>query len=187
MESLIGVKWKNRSSPLVKGKEYFYTYIHPATDCIAKPPVCDYMTMKFILLLCLNHVDTISIICIHVFSASARSYIRLTKLWSRSYIFEHERFMWLQIRNFIGLYIILIDLILIFWSGLSDVAEAYKAAMKGATADSDELIPEKLIQDKAHTFSENLRTNRTTALSKIQDGLQYLSYVVLSTSIPSAW
>lgn len=86
-------KEKNRSSPLMKGKEYFFTGIHPATDCIAKQPVCDYMTMKFILLLCLNLVDTISIMCIHVFSASARSYIRLTKLWSRSYIVEHERFM----------------------------------------------------------------------------------------------
>lgn len=50
----------------MKGKEYFYTGIHPATDCIAKQPVCDYMTMKFILLLCLNLVDTISIMCIHV-------------------------------------------------------------------------------------------------------------------------
>lgn len=73
-----------------------------------------------------------------------------------------------------------------FITGISDVAEAYAAAIKGTTADSDELIPEKLIQDKAISFSENLCINRTTAMGKLQDGLQYLSYVVLSTSIPSA-
>ncbi|XP_059653936.1 uncharacterized protein LOC132300738 isoform X2 [Cornus florida] len=73
-----------------------------------------------------------------------------------------------------------------FITGISDVAEAYLAAIKGATADSDEVLQQKSIQEKAGAFSENLRTDRTTAVGKIQDGLQYLSYVVLSTSMPAA-
>ena len=68
--------------------------------------------------------------------------------------------------------------------GISDVAGAYLAAMK-ATA-SAEAPPEKSIQDKASTLSENLRADRVTAVSKIQDGLQYLCFVVVSTSMASA-
>ncbi|GFS41169.1 2-oxoglutarate (2OG) and Fe(II)-dependent oxygenase superfamily protein [Actinidia rufa] len=37
--------------------------------------------------------------------------------------------------------------------------------------------------EKANAFSENLRSDQTTATGKIQDGLQYLSYVVLSISM----
>lgn len=77
--------------------------------------------------------------------------------------------------------------ILIHWSGISDVTEAYLAAIKGATAESHEVIPQTSIQEKANAFSEHLRADRITAVCKIQDGLQYLSYVVLSTSMPSAW
>ena len=73
------------------------------------------------------------------------------------------------------------------WSGISDVTEAYLAAIKGATAESHEVIPQTSIQEKANAFSEHLRADRTTAVCKIQDGLQYLSYVIVSTSIPSAW
>ncbi|KAL7002769.1 hypothetical protein U1Q18_003925 [Sarracenia purpurea var. burkii] len=73
-----------------------------------------------------------------------------------------------------------------FITGIVDVAEAYMAAIKGATADSQEVLPHKSIQEKADSFSENLRSDRTTAVGKIQDGLQYLTYVVLSTSMPVA-
>uniref|UniRef100_A0A5B6YY55 DUF7798 domain-containing protein n=1 Tax=Davidia involucrata TaxID=16924 RepID=A0A5B6YY55_DAVIN len=73
-----------------------------------------------------------------------------------------------------------------FITGISDVAEAYLAAIKGATADSHEVLPQKSIQEKANTFSDNLRADQTTAVGKIQDGLHYLSYVVLSTSMPAA-
>lgn len=73
-----------------------------------------------------------------------------------------------------------------FITGISDVAEAYTAAINGATADSHENFQQSSIQDKVNAFSELLRTDRTTAVSKIQDGLQYLSYVVISTSMPSA-
>lgn len=73
-----------------------------------------------------------------------------------------------------------------FITGISDVAEAYAAAINGATADSHENFQQSSIQDKVNAFSELLRTDRTTAVSKIQDGLQYLSYVVISTSMPAA-
>ncbi|KAF5951684.1 hypothetical protein HYC85_009628 [Camellia sinensis] len=73
-----------------------------------------------------------------------------------------------------------------FVTGIADVAEAYIAAIKGATADSQEVLPQKSIQEKANAFSENLRSDQNTAVGKIQDGLQYLSYVVLSTSMPAA-
>ncbi|OMP01575.1 hypothetical protein COLO4_11733 [Corchorus olitorius] len=73
-----------------------------------------------------------------------------------------------------------------FITGISDVAEAYLAAIKSATADSHEALPQASIQEKVNAFSEHLRGDQSTAVSKIQDGLQYLSYVVLSTSMPAA-
>ncbi|KAL3722453.1 hypothetical protein ACJRO7_034772 [Eucalyptus globulus] len=72
-----------------------------------------------------------------------------------------------------------------FITGISDVTEAYSAAIKGATADSHEVPHEASIQQKASAFSEHLRTNQTTAVGKIQDGLQYLAYVVISSSMPA--
>ncbi|KAA8536157.1 hypothetical protein F0562_028635 [Nyssa sinensis] len=51
-----------------------------------------------------------------------------------------------------------------FITGISDVAEAYLAAIKGATADSHEVLPQKSIQEKANTFFENLRADQTTAI-----------------------
>ncbi|XP_059451042.1 uncharacterized protein LOC132181827 [Corylus avellana] len=73
-----------------------------------------------------------------------------------------------------------------FITGISDVAEAYLAAIKGASAESHEVLPQTSVQEKASALSEHLRADQTTALCKIQDGIQYLSYVVLSTSMPSA-
>ncbi|KAL7602636.1 hypothetical protein Lser_V15G24714 [Lactuca serriola] len=69
-----------------------------------------------------------------------------------------------------------------FVTGISDVAEAYAAAIKSAT----EVLPEKVIEEKVKSFSEDLRVNRTTAVAKIQDGLHFLAYVILSTSMPAA-
>ncbi|XP_022749176.1 uncharacterized protein LOC111298715 [Durio zibethinus] len=69
---------------------------------------------------------------------------------------------------------------------ISDVAEAYQAAIKSAAADSHEALPRASILEKANSFSEHLCSDQTTAVSKIQDGLQYLSYVVLSTSMRAA-
>ncbi|KAJ9704924.1 hypothetical protein PVL29_003129 [Vitis rotundifolia] len=73
-----------------------------------------------------------------------------------------------------------------FITGISDVTEAYLAAIKGATVDSHEVLPQTYIHDKANLFSEHLRADQTTAVNKIQDGLQYLSFVVVSTTMPAA-
>ncbi|KAK9286813.1 hypothetical protein L1049_015218 [Liquidambar formosana] len=72
-----------------------------------------------------------------------------------------------------------------FITGISDVAEAYLAAIKGATADSHEALPQTSIQEKANAVSKHLQADQITAVGKIQDGLQYLSFVVLSTSMPA--
>ncbi|GAV67123.1 hypothetical protein CFOL_v3_10632 [Cephalotus follicularis] len=73
-----------------------------------------------------------------------------------------------------------------FVTGISDVTEAYQAAIKGPTAESHEVIPQTPIQEKANAFSQHLHIDKNTAVGKIQDGLQHLSYVVLSTSMPAA-
>ncbi|GFY89975.1 hypothetical protein Acr_07g0001720 [Actinidia rufa] len=70
---------------------------------------------------------------------------------------------------------------------IADVAEAYVAAMKGAAADSKEVSTHhKSIQEKADSISENLHSDRATAVGKIQDGLEYLTYIVSSTSMSVA-
>ncbi|KAK9176872.1 hypothetical protein WN944_028891 [Citrus x changshan-huyou] len=73
-----------------------------------------------------------------------------------------------------------------FITGIADVAEAYQAAMKAVTATSLDASPQTLVQEKVKAFSEHLRSDQTTAVGNIQDGLQYLTYLVLSTSMPSA-
>lgn len=73
-----------------------------------------------------------------------------------------------------------------FITGISDVAEVYLEAMKIATSDSHAAVPENFIQEKITGFSEDLRKDYSIALSKIQDGLQHLSYLILSTSMPAA-
>lgn len=72
-------------------------------------------------------------------------------------------------------------------AGISDVSETYAAAIKGVAADSKEdVLKTSSMQEKASTFNDRLRSDQTTAITKIQEGLQYLSYVVISTSMPSA-
>ncbi|KAI4298417.1 hypothetical protein L6164_031980 [Bauhinia variegata] len=66
-------------------------------------------------------------------------------------------------------------------AGISDVTEAYQSAIKGVSAKSQEVLPQTSVQEKAKALSEHLRADQTTAVSKIQDGLQCLSHVVLST------
>lgn len=73
-----------------------------------------------------------------------------------------------------------------FITGISDVAEAYLVAIKGATAESPEVLPDSSVQEKANAFSKNISADRITAVGKIQDGLQYLSFLVVSTSMPIA-
>ncbi|CAN4112288.1 unnamed protein product [Withania somnifera] len=72
-----------------------------------------------------------------------------------------------------------------FITGISEVAEAYLAAVRSVSADSPE-VPGKSIQEKANTYVENLRAAHSTAVGKIQDGLQYLPYVIIASSMPAA-
>lgn len=71
-------------------------------------------------------------------------------------------------------------------AGISDVADVYQEAMKVAASDSHAVVSDNHIQAKITCFSEELQKDLGIALSKIQDGLQYLSYVILSTSMPAA-
>ncbi|KAL9231612.1 hypothetical protein vseg_006816 [Gypsophila vaccaria] len=74
-----------------------------------------------------------------------------------------------------------------FITGVSEVTEAYLAAIKGlATADTPEAPLQKSMLGKANAYSEHLRGARTTAIGKIQDGLQHLCFVAVSTSMPSS-
>ncbi|CAM8914087.1 unnamed protein product [Rhodiola kirilowii] len=73
-----------------------------------------------------------------------------------------------------------------FVTGILEVVEAFQAALKNATAESHEVPPKKSIDERASSFSEHLKSNQITAVEKIMEGLQFLSYVVISTSIPSA-
>ncbi|KAK7273941.1 hypothetical protein RIF29_15009 [Crotalaria pallida] len=73
-----------------------------------------------------------------------------------------------------------------FITGISDVTEAYQAGIKGVTAESRTVVPQTSVKEKASAFSEHLRTDQTSAISKIQDGMQFLAYVVLSTSMNAA-
>ncbi|PKA59792.1 hypothetical protein AXF42_Ash011917 [Apostasia shenzhenica] len=76
-----------------------------------------------------------------------------------------------------------------FITGISDIIEAFQAAIRMATTSDAQigpLQPQNSIQEKANTISKLLKADRITALEKIQDALHFLPYVVLSTSMPSA-
>ncbi|WVZ60490.1 hypothetical protein U9M48_010504 [Paspalum notatum var. saurae] len=73
-----------------------------------------------------------------------------------------------------------------FATGISDVAEAYAAAIQNALADKQDDPPnQKSMQEKAKSISIHLNSDQTSAVSKLQDALQYLAYVVVCTSMPS--
>ncbi|KAG0495212.1 hypothetical protein HPP92_006206 [Vanilla planifolia] len=68
-----------------------------------------------------------------------------------------------------------------FLTGVSDIIEAYQASIRSAS--SDALQQHNSVQEKANIISNLLKADRTTAMEKIQDALQFLPYVVLSTSL----
>ncbi|CAN6292429.1 unnamed protein product [Urochloa humidicola] len=73
-----------------------------------------------------------------------------------------------------------------FATGISDVAEAYVAAIQNALADKQDDLPNrKSVQEKAKSISNHLNSDQTSAVSKLQDALQYLAYVVVCASMPS--
>lgn len=69
-------------------------------------------------------------------------------------------------------------------AGISDIIEAYSATIKGCSTDGD-FKPTTSVQEKGHAISKLIHTSQQLALEKIQDGLQYLAYVTLSTSMPA--
>ncbi|PAN45130.1 hypothetical protein PAHAL_9G095700 [Panicum hallii] len=74
-----------------------------------------------------------------------------------------------------------------FGTGILDVAEAYAAAIQNALADKQDDLPnQKSVQEKAKSISNHLNSDQTSAVSKLQDALQYLAYVVVCASMPSA-
>lgn len=73
-----------------------------------------------------------------------------------------------------------------YLSGISDVTEAYQAAIKAVTSESLSVVTQKSVQEKATAFSEHLRAEQTTAVCKIQDGMQFLAHVLISTSMNAA-
>ena len=67
------------------------------------------------------------------------------------------------------------------------MAEAYAAAIQNALADKQDDLPnQKSVQEKAKSISKHLNSDQTSAVSKLQDALQYLAYVIVCTSMPSA-
>ncbi|PWZ58645.1 hypothetical protein Zm00014a_039296 [Zea mays] len=73
-----------------------------------------------------------------------------------------------------------------FATGISDVAEAYAAAMQSALADKQDDLPnQKSLQEKVKSISIHLNSDQTSAVSKLQDALRYLAYVVVCASMPS--
>ncbi|KAL6843573.1 hypothetical protein ACP4OV_026635 [Aristida adscensionis] len=73
-----------------------------------------------------------------------------------------------------------------FATGISDVAEAYAAAIQNALADKQGDAPnQKSVQEKAKSISNNLNSDQASAVSKLQDALQYLAHVVVCSSMPS--
>lgn len=66
------------------------------------------------------------------------------------------------------------------------MAEAYMAAIQNALADKkDDLSNQNSVQEKAKYISNHLNTDQTSAVSKLQDALQYLAYVVVCSSMPN--
>ncbi|KAJ1697182.1 hypothetical protein LUZ63_005694 [Rhynchospora breviuscula] len=64
-----------------------------------------------------------------------------------------------------------------FITGISDIIEAYIA---------NQLPEQKAVQTKANEISNQLRSDQTDAIGKIQDALHHLTFVVLSTSMSTA-
>ncbi|KAF8674256.1 hypothetical protein HU200_048077 [Digitaria exilis] len=74
-----------------------------------------------------------------------------------------------------------------FATGISDVAEDYAAAIQNALADKQDDLPnQKSVQEKAKSICSHLNSDQTSAVGKLQDALQYLAYVVICASMPSA-
>ncbi|RRT83751.1 hypothetical protein B296_00000753 [Ensete ventricosum] len=79
----------------------------------------------------------------------------------------------------------LIKIVHIIISGISDVIEAYLTVIQRLTSDKQVGLPHTSVQEKANVITNHFRAGQTSAVEKIQDGVHYLTYVVLSTSMPT--
>eukprot|EP00249_Psilotum_nudum_P011297 c23085_g1_i2 orf=385-1920(-) len=79
-----------------------------------------------------------------------------------------------------------------FITGIGDVTATFQATVKSETMVANEgngedarhkLIRETSIEDKAHAITSDLQHGGSTAIEKVQDVLQHLTFVVLSTSM----
>ncbi|KAL3689492.1 hypothetical protein R1sor_015801 [Riccia sorocarpa] len=77
-----------------------------------------------------------------------------------------------------------------FITGISDVTAAFQAAVKneslvvqGEEGPRGRQLKEASVEDRAQAVRSGIESDGTAAIEKIQDGLQHLTYVVLSTSI----
>lgn len=81
----------------------------------------------------------------------------------------------------------LIKFVHIIISGISDILEAYLTVKQSVSSDKQVGLPHTSVQEKANVITNHFRAGQTSAVEKIQDALHYLTYVVLSTSMPTVW
>lgn len=79
----------------------------------------------------------------------------------------------------------LIKIVHIIISGISDILEAYLTVKQSVSSDKQVGLPHTSVQEKANVITNHFRAGQTSAVEKIQDALHYLTYVVLSTSMPT--
>ncbi|RWW81236.1 hypothetical protein BHE74_00010393 [Ensete ventricosum] len=72
-----------------------------------------------------------------------------------------------------------------FITGISDVIEAYLTVIQSLSSDKQVGLPHTSVQEKANVITNHFRAGQISAVEKIQDGVHYLTYVVLSTSMPT--
>ncbi|XP_065003947.1 uncharacterized protein LOC135636240 [Musa acuminata AAA Group] len=72
-----------------------------------------------------------------------------------------------------------------FITGTSDIVEAFLATIQSVSSDKQDGVPRSVVQEKANAITDHLRADGTSAVEKIQDAVQFLAYVLLSTSMPT--
>lgn len=73
-----------------------------------------------------------------------------------------------------------------FLTGISEIIEAYQMTIKSFSSDGDgDGRKQSRVTEKADVISNHLLADQAKALGKIQDAVQYLGCVLLSTSMPT--
>lgn len=79
----------------------------------------------------------------------------------------------------------LITFIGVIFVGTSDIVEAFLATIQSVSSDKQDGVPGSVVQEKANAITDHLRADGASAVEKIQDAVQFLAYVLLSTSMPT--